>query len=167
MGSHHPFGHLKHKLWSKKSRGVKLAIWLPTIKSWESTQFSNVQEACNIPLERSQLGLQLFFKCHYNQRSAHEVMGPQSHRNPNSGNFGTSIWGQNAIWMWPPWRDIENTIRGKVVASPKSRPWWVLWVWGCPWLVLAPKLLKNYALNNVLFGLCRSKWVNKLFIISS
>jgi len=30
---------------------------------------------------------------------------------------------QKAIWMWAPWRGIEYTIRGKVVASPKSRPW--------------------------------------------
>jgi hypothetical protein len=28
----------------------------------------------------------------------------------------------------PLWRDVEYTIRGKVVASPKSRLWWVLWV---------------------------------------
>ncbi len=31
--------------------------------------------------------------------------------------------GKIAIWMWAPWRVIEYTIRGKVVASPKSRPW--------------------------------------------
>jgi hypothetical protein len=24
MGSHHPFGHLKHKLWPKEGLGVKL-----------------------------------------------------------------------------------------------------------------------------------------------
>jgi hypothetical protein len=27
---------------------------------------------------------------------------------------------QKAIWMWVPWRGAEYTIRGKVVASPKS-----------------------------------------------
>jgi hypothetical protein len=32
-------------------------------------------------------------------------------------------------------------IRGKVVAFPESGPWWVLWIWVYPWLVLAPKLL--------------------------
>jgi hypothetical protein len=37
---------------------------------------------------------------------------------------------------------VERHIRGKVVASPKSGPWWVLWVWVCPWLVLAPKVLQ-------------------------
>jgi hypothetical protein len=36
MSLHHPFEHLKHKLWSKEGLGLKLAIWLPTIKSQES-----------------------------------------------------------------------------------------------------------------------------------
>jgi hypothetical protein len=43
----------------------------------------------------------------------------------------TKLWGpkvagvpkQNAIWMWASWRGIESTIRGKVVASPKSGLW--------------------------------------------
>ncbi len=26
MGSHDPFGHLKHKLWPKERSGVKLAV---------------------------------------------------------------------------------------------------------------------------------------------
>jgi hypothetical protein len=50
------------------------------------------------------------------------------------------VSGQNAIWMWTSWRGTKYTIRGKVVASPKSRPWWVLWVRICPWLVLTPKV---------------------------
>jgi hypothetical protein len=32
------------------------------------------------------------------------------------------------IWMWPLWKVTKYTIRGKVVASPKSEPWWVLCV---------------------------------------
>jgi hypothetical protein len=35
---------------------------------------------------------------------------------------------RKAIWMWAPWRGPEYTIRGKVVASPKSGPWRVLCV---------------------------------------
>jgi hypothetical protein len=53
MGSHDPFGHLKLKLWSKE---VKLAIWLPTTKSRESTRLHYVQVACDIPLESSWQG---------------------------------------------------------------------------------------------------------------
>jgi len=36
--------------------------------------------------------------------------------------------GQKVIWMWAPWRGAKYTIRGKVVASPKSGPWLVLCV---------------------------------------
>jgi hypothetical protein len=35
---------------------------------------------------------------------------------------------KKTIWMWPPWRGAKYTIKGKVVASPKFGPWWVLWV---------------------------------------
>jgi hypothetical protein len=44
--------------------------------------------------------------------------------------------------MLVPWPATEYTIRGKVVASPKFKPWWVLWVRICSWLVLAPKVLQ-------------------------
>jgi hypothetical protein len=40
--------------------------------------------------------------------------------------------------MWPPWRSTKYIIRGKVVASPKFGPWWVLWIW----FMLAPKVFK-------------------------
>jgi len=33
MGSHDPFGHLKHKLWPKERPKVKFSIWLSTTKS--------------------------------------------------------------------------------------------------------------------------------------
>jgi hypothetical protein len=42
MGWHYSFGHLKHKLWPKEGPGVKLAIWLSTTKSLESTWFTCV-----------------------------------------------------------------------------------------------------------------------------
>jgi hypothetical protein len=78
MGLHDPFEHFKHKLWPEEGIGVKLAIWLPTIKSQESPQFPCVQVTCHIPLESSWWGLQLCFIFHFNQKSAHKVMGPQS-----------------------------------------------------------------------------------------
>jgi len=43
-------------------------------------------------LESPRQGLQLFFRPHLNLRSAHEVMGPQSWRSPNFGNFGIPTW---------------------------------------------------------------------------
>jgi hypothetical protein len=45
--------------------------------------------------------------------------------------------------MWPSWRAAEYTIWGKVVASPESGPWWVLWIQSHLWLVLAPRVLQK------------------------
>jgi len=52
------------------------------------------------------------------------------------GSVHTKLWGPKVagvltlgIWMWASWRGTEYIIRGKVVASPKSRPWCVLWIW--------------------------------------
>jgi len=63
----------------------------------------------------------------------------------------SGVLGQNAIWMWASWRGTEYTTRGKVVASPKSGPWWVLWVRICSWFILAPKVLQ-LCVNHLVFG---------------
>jgi hypothetical protein len=58
-------------------------------------------------------------------------MGFENHKSHNSGNFKTpnlGVPGQNDIWVLGLWLGIENTVRGKVVASPKFGLWWVLWV---------------------------------------
>jgi hypothetical protein len=189
MGLHDPFRYLKHKLWSKKGSRVRLVIWLPTTKSQESPRFPYVQVVCNTLLESSWQGLYLlqtsFQSEVYTQsygppklqtselwkfrtkwhlganpmaRPPHKVMGPQSCRSSSYEDFG-----QNDIWVLVPWPDTEYIIRGKVVASPKFGPWWVLWVCVCPWLVHAPKCF-NHALTNLLFGLCKFVWIIELFI---
>jgi hypothetical protein len=142
MASYEPFGHLQHKLCAREGPGVKLAIWFPTTKSRKSTRPRCVQVECDTPLESSQGELQVCFRPHPNRRSEQGVMNCQSPGSPNEDNFGI-----------PPWESREkmpfgcrcggitkNTIWKKVVASPESRPWWVLWVQSCPWLVLAPRV---------------------------
>jgi len=73
------------------------------------------------------------------------------------------VEGQNDIWALVPWLGTKYTIRGKVVASPKSRPWWILWVHVCPWLIRAPKCY-NYALINLLFSLCKFVWISEVLV---
>ncbi len=107
--------------------------------------FICMQVACHIFLESSRQGLQPYIRHHLNRRSTQEVMGPQSCESPNFENFRTPKLGvsrQNDIWVQAPWPSIDITIRGKVVASPKSGPWGVLWVCVCPWLVRAPKVFQ-------------------------
>jgi hypothetical protein len=60
------------------------------------------------------------------------------------------VLGQNVIWVLVLWSSTKYSIRGKVVASPKSGPWWVLWVCVCQWLIRAPKCY-NYALAAIWF----------------
>jgi hypothetical protein len=58
----------------------------------------------------------------------------------------------------------RNTIKGKVVISPKFEPWRILWVRVCPWFIHATKML-HYALINLLFSLCRFVWIIDLLVI--
>jgi hypothetical protein len=44
------------------------------------------------------------------------------------------------------------------MASPKSRLWWVLWVRGCSWLVLAPKVLQ-LCINHLVLVFCMFVWI--------
>jgi hypothetical protein len=105
------------------------------------------------PLESSRGKLQVCFKPHLDRRSEQEVTSCQSLGSLNRDNFRT-VSGQlsgspgtnNHLDVAPSWSDTEYTIWGKVVASPKSGPWWVWWVkWiqSCPWLVLAPRVFHN------------------------
>jgi len=114
----------KRKATSQIAPIVKLVIWLPTTKSQESTRFTCVQVVCDISLESSWQGLQLFFGLHLNRRSACEVMGPQVAGVPT-----LAISGQIAIWMWALWKGTKYIIRGKAVASLEFGLCWVLWVW--------------------------------------
>jgi hypothetical protein len=77
MGSHDPYGHLKHKLWPKEGLGVKLVVWLSITKSQELTQFPCTKVTCDTLLKSSQRGPQLCFKPHFNRRSEGKVMGPR------------------------------------------------------------------------------------------
>jgi hypothetical protein len=75
-------------------------------------------------------------------------------------NFGTPTWespGKRAIWMYPQRSVAENTIWGKVVASPKSGPWCVWWSKvpvACPHTQRCPGMWTNHFV--VCFG-CRFK----------
>jgi hypothetical protein len=82
MASYWPFGHLQPKLWAKEGPGVKLAIWLPTTKSRESTSSRHPIRVCDMALKRSRRGLQLWFRPHRDQTLQSGVMAVQSFGSP-------------------------------------------------------------------------------------
>jgi hypothetical protein len=122
--------------------------------------------ACHIFLESSRLGLQFFFRPHFNRRSSHKIMGLQSCGSPNFGNFKTRTWESRdklTFECWP--RDQAQ----KVLQGGR---WWFPTSLGCGesceyvfahGLYLHQKCF-NYALTNMLFGMCMSVWIIELLI---
>jgi hypothetical protein len=165
MGSHDPLGYLKHNLWPKERSEVKLAIWLLTIKIHKSPRFPYVKVAYHIPLEKLSTRAITLFQSEFCIQS----YGPPKLWESQFKEFQDShlrVIGQNDIWVLAQWPSTKNTMRGKVVASPKFGPWWVVWVCVCLWFVRAPKVhqkCSNYALTNMLFGLCKFMWIIKPF----
>jgi len=160
MGSHHPFGHLKHKLWPKERPGIKLAIWFPITKNRELTQFPYVQVACHISLESSQQG--------YNFASNFISIG----------GLHTKLWGSkvaeipilaiSGLPLGSPGTKshldvgfVERHIiyyKGEGGGFPQVRAVVSLVSPSCPWLVLTPKVFQLCTKHLVLV-LCNSLWV--------
>jgi hypothetical protein len=147
MSSHGPFGHLKHKLWSKEESGVKLVVRLPIIKSRESTRFPCVQVACHISLESYRQGLQLCFTLHLDQRSAEKVMGPQIVR-------VLSLRIKCHLHVAPMERH-RVYYKGEGGGFPQVRAVVSFVSPNCSWLVLAPKVFQ-LCTNHLVLVLCRS-----------
>jgi hypothetical protein len=82
MASHWPFGHLQPKLWANEGPGVKLAVWLPTTKSQDSTSSRRRLEECDTALKSSRQELQLWFKTRPDPSLGRGTMAVQSSRSP-------------------------------------------------------------------------------------
>jgi len=167
MGSPCSFGHLKHKLWPKEGPGVKLAVWLPTRKSQESTRFTWLQTMCHKLLESSRQKLQLFFRPHFDPRFARKVMGLQSPGSPSWRDFGTPTWESRGSprrkkpFGCGPVERSRVYYKGEGGGFPQVRAMVNLVCPCCPWLVLAPKVFQ-LCTNHFVWVVCRPVWVNKL-----
>jgi hypothetical protein len=108
MGSHDPFGHLKYKFCQKKGKESNCQFDSQPLKvenrpdflacKWHGIyHWKDLDEGYNFALNFTSIG------CLHTKLWFSKVV-----RVP---------W-QNDIWVMVPWPCIENTIRGKVVASP-------------------------------------------------
>ncbi len=142
MGLHDSFGHLKHKLWPKERSGVKLAVWLPTTKSWESTWFTCVQVACDILLESSTKATTLF-QTSSQSKVCLQSYGPQNRESRNFGNFETPTWEsrEKRSFGYGPHGEVQNILWGEGGDFPQVRAMVSLVSPNCPWFILAPKVL--------------------------
>jgi hypothetical protein len=164
MASHWSFGHLQPKLWAKERPGVKLAIWLPTTKSQESTCSRRALRDCDTALESSQKGLQVWFRPRPDRRLGREAMMSQSPGSPKPGQFRDStlgVPGQTTTWVWVRWSNAENTIGRMVVTPFESGPWGVMWVRVSSWLIPTPNACKMSS-NQFALVLDAGSWPNSL-----
>jgi hypothetical protein len=164
MASHWSFGHLQPKLWAKEGPGIKLAVWLSTTKSRESTHSRRALGKCDMALESSRRGLQVWFRPRPDRRSGREAMMSQSPGSPKPEQFRDStlgVPGKSVIRVQVRRRGAENTIGRMVVAPPESGPWCVKWVRVSPWLVPTPNACRMNS-NQLVLVLDAGSWPNSL-----
>jgi len=141
MASHEPFGHLQPKLWAKEGSGVKLAVWLPTTKSRESTSSWCPILECNMALKSYRKEIQLWFKPHLDWTLQSRDMNSQSSGSPTRNNFGTPTWESREK------EPFGCSLGGKLQSILYGGRWWLppssgrgeSCVSKCSWLVPTPK----------------------------
>jgi hypothetical protein len=163
MGLHYSFGHLKHKLWSIwqfNSQPLKVENRPDfLVCKWRATyHWKALNKGYNFDLYRISI------------RDLHtKFWGPKVVGVPilrisrlPFGNHGTKCHLDVGLVE----RHILYYKGGKLVASPKSRPWWVLWIRVCMWFVLAPKKFKLCINQLVWFvHVCVNNWCLSLFLV--
>jgi hypothetical protein len=142
--------------YGQKRLGVKLAIWLPTTKSRESTRFPCVHAACNILLESSRWGYNfaldlIAIKGLDTKLCALKIAGVlvrEISRLP-LGSHGTKSHLDVA-----PVERRKVYYKGEGGGFPQVRVVLSLVCPSCPWLVLAPKVFQ-LCTNHFVLVLCR------------
>jgi hypothetical protein len=139
------FGHMQPKLWAKERPGVKLAVWLPTTKSRESTSFRHPIQECNMALECSPRELQLWLKPHLDWTLQSGDMSSQSSGTLTQDSFGTPTWESQEK------KPFGCNLRGVTQRILYGGRWWLppgpgrgeSCVSKCPWLVLTLRVFLN------------------------
>jgi hypothetical protein len=91
MTSHWSLRYLKTKLWANEGPGIKLAVWLPTTKSRESTSSWHPILECDTTLKRSRGELQLWFRPRRDRMSQSGFMSSQSLGTPTGTISGLQL----------------------------------------------------------------------------
>jgi hypothetical protein len=154
MGLHDPFEYLKHKLWLKEGLGIKVPIWPPTTKSQESPWF--YLHVGGVPYIFAKLSTRATTLLH---TSPQLKLCTQSYEPPKcqKSQF-QELSRQNDIWMQPSWLIIKNTMGGRRWLPPSpscGESYESVYAHGS----FVHQKWSNYALTNLLFGLCKSMWI--------
>jgi hypothetical protein len=160
MGSHDPFGNLKHKLWPKEGMGIKLAVWLLITKSWELTRFPCVQWRATYHWKVLNKGYNFVLDL-ISIRGLHtKLWGPKVTRVPTLAISGLPFGSPGT----KSHLDVGLVERHKVYYKgegggfPQVQVVVSLVSPSCWWLILAPKVFQ-LCTNHLVLVLCRSVWI--------
>jgi hypothetical protein len=129
MGSHCPFGHLKHKL-SKEKPIVKQPVWLSTTKSQNRPDFLACKRRATYHWKALDKGYNFALDLIAIAGLHAKLCTPKIVKVPTVGISGLplgSLETKNHLDVVPMERH-RVYYTGKVVASPKSGLWWILCV---------------------------------------
>jgi hypothetical protein len=129
--SHDLFAHLKHKLWLKERLGINCQFDLWPLKVKNRLDFLACRWRATYRWKALDKGYN-FYLYLISIEGLYTNLGPPKLWESQLWEFRDShlrVSKQNDIWVLVPWLGTKYTIRGKVVAFPKSRPWWVLRVY--------------------------------------
>jgi len=160
LGSHDPFGHLKHKLWPKKKWGVKSAR---PLKVGNYLDFVACRWRATYRLKDLNKGYKFALDL-ISIRGLHTKLWAPKSQESHLWEFRDSHLGvprQNDIWVLVSWPGTKYIIRGKVMVSLKFELWWILWVRICLSFVLAPKVFQ-LCTNQLVVWFCAGpcEWLN-------
>jgi hypothetical protein len=167
IGSHDPFGFLKHKLWPTERSRVKLAVWLMSTKNQKSPWFPRVQAACHIAWKDLDKGYNFVLDLISIGGLHTKLWAPKV--------AGVPIWGISGL-------QLESLgTKWHLGASPVARHKEYYKGEGggfspslgrgesCEYVFAhgfsMHQKCSNSALTNLLFGLCRSVWIIDSLVI--
>jgi len=129
MSSRCSLEHLKYKLWPKEGPGVKLPVWLPTTKSWESTRFTWLQGGVPHTIGKHSTRATTLLQTALRSEVYSQSYGAPKSRESHLGRFRDS---HLVVPREKSHLDVASMANhkvyykgegGKVVVSPKSGPW--------------------------------------------
>ncbi len=162
MGSHCPFGHLKHKLWPKEGMRVKLAIWLSTTKSQELTRFCVCRWRATYRWKDLDKGYNCALNLIWIQGLHVKLRRPKVTRRPTLAILGLPFGSPETKCHLDvgPMGSHRVYYKGEGGGFPQVQVVVSLVSLSCLWLILAPKVFQ-LCTNHFVLILCRPMWISE------
>jgi hypothetical protein len=156
---HDPFGHMKHKLWSKERPRVKLAVWRP-LKVRNQPDFLACRQHATYCWKSLDKGYNFALDLIVIEGSHKKLCALKVAGVPVIGipRLPLRSLGTKTHLDVAPVERRRGYYKGEGGGFPQLRVVMCLMSPSCPWFILAPKVFQ-LCTNHFVLVLCRSMWV--------